>query len=65
MISFHQNANISLDLDPKLLPIKGSSIHISKTIMNLVSNGLEAMLTGGRLRISTRNIYLDKPLKNA
>jgi CheY-like chemotaxis protein len=31
--------------------------------MNLVSNGMEAMLSGGTLRIATKNIYLDKPLK--
>lgn len=63
LLSFHENSSISMELDPKLLPIKGSPIHVSKAIMNLVSNGMEAMLTGGRLRISTRNIYLDRPLR--
>ncbi|MCP3891721.1 MAG: response regulator [Desulfobulbaceae bacterium] len=61
--SFHQHVEVALQLDPSLLRIKGSSVHISKTIMNLVSNGMEAMLSGGTLHITTKNVYLDKPLK--
>ena len=63
MLSFHKNVRVSVDLDSQLLLIKGSPIHIAKTIMNLVSNGMEAMLSGGNLHISTRNVYLDRPLK--
>ncbi|MGB3210408.1 MAG: response regulator [Desulforhopalus sp.] len=63
MMSFHQHVQVDLHLDPSLLRIKGSPVHISKTIMNLVSNGMEAMLSGGTLRIATKNVYLDKPLK--
>ncbi len=62
MISFHSHVQVDLHLDPALLLIKGSPVHISKTIMNLISNGMEAMLSGGTLSISTKNIYLDKPL---
>ena len=63
MISFHPQVQVGLDLDPELLPIKGSPIHISKTIMNLISNGMEAMLSEGTLHISTRNMYLAKPVQ--
>jgi CheY-like chemotaxis protein len=62
LMSFHRDSEVTLLLEPTLLPIKGSPIHITKTIMNLVSNGMEAMLTGGRLSISTANIHLDRPL---
>jgi len=49
-------------LDRELLNIKGSPVHISKTIMNLVSNGAEAMPDGGILTITTENLYLEEPL---
>ena len=50
-----------LNLD--LLNISGSPVHLSKTLMNLVSNAAEAMPEGGTILISTRNRYLDKPVK--
>ncbi len=63
MMSYHDTSDVVLDLSDSLLPIKGSHIHLQKTLMNLISNGLESMLTGGRLSISTHNIHLDRPLK--
>jgi CheY-like chemotaxis protein len=41
----------------------GSPVHLSKTIMNLLSNAAEAMPEGGKIIMSTRNLYLDKPVK--
>jgi len=41
----------------------GSSIHLSKTIMNLVSNAAEAMPDGGPITISTKNAYLERPVR--
>lgn len=64
MMSFHQNVRVALYLDPNLLFVKGSSFHISKAIMNLISNAMEAMLSGGTLHIATRNMYLDRKLKS-
>ena len=43
-----------------LLNILGSPVHLSKTIMNLVSNAAEAMLDGGRLLITTENRNVDQ-----
>jgi two-component system, cell cycle sensor histidine kinase and response regulator CckA len=61
--SFHQYAIIRSNLDANLLNIKGSTIHLFKTIMNLVNNAAEAMLDGGDIIISTQNQYIDKPVK--
>jgi two-component system cell cycle sensor histidine kinase/response regulator CckA len=44
------------------LSISGSPVHLSKTVMNLVSNAAEAMPDGGTISISTRNRYLDNPV---
>ncbi|MCP4689535.1 MAG: response regulator, partial [Desulfobacterales bacterium] len=59
----HPRVRVETDLDPDLINIKGSPIHLSKTVMNLVSNAAEAMPDGGVLTISTRNRYLDRPVK--
>jgi len=41
----------------------GSSTHLSKTVMNLVSNAVEAMPEGGNLTVSTENRYIDRPIR--
>ncbi len=60
--SFYPDVEIEIDLEKDLLNILGSSIHLSKTVMNLVSNAAEAMTEGGRLSISTENRYVDSPV---
>ncbi len=49
-------------LDMDLYNIKGSHVNLRKIIMNLVSNASEAIDREGKVTISTRNKYLDKPL---
>ena len=41
----------------------GSPVHISKTVMNLISNAAEAMPDGGSVMVSTKNRYVDSPMK--
>ena len=38
---------------------KGSAVHMTKVVMNLVGNAAEAMPAGGVIRIMTTNRYLD------
>jgi PAS domain S-box-containing protein len=61
--SYHSSVKIENDLEPDLLNISGSSVHISKTIFNLISNASEAMPKGGTLIIKTSNQYLDRPIR--
>jgi two-component system, cell cycle sensor histidine kinase and response regulator CckA len=61
--NFHPALQVETDLEPDLLNISGSPVHLSKTLMNLVSNAAEAMPEGGTIFISTHNRYLDKPVK--
>jgi len=56
----HPNITIVQQLDPDLLNILGSPVHLSKTIMNLVSNAAEAMLDGGTILITTENRHMDR-----
>lgn len=55
--------NFRTDLDSHLLNMRGSPIHLQKTLMNLVTNASEAIEGGGTVTISTFNRYLDEPLK--
>ncbi|HCY88491.1 MAG TPA: hypothetical protein DHV36_25375, partial [Desulfobacteraceae bacterium] len=43
--------------------IKGSAVHLQKTVMNLVSNAAEAQPGGGIISIVTENRHLDKPVR--
>ncbi len=63
LISYHPSVKVKTDLDPDLLNISGSAVHLGTTIFNLVSNACEAMSEGGILAIRTGNQYLDKPIQ--
>jgi len=58
----HPNVNIEKNLDENLLNLLGSPVHLSKTIMNLVSNAAEAMPDGGTIDITTENRHIDKTM---
>jgi CheY-like chemotaxis protein len=62
MTSFHPNVQVEMTQASRLLNIKGSPVHLRKTILNLVSNAAEAMPAGGRLTVQTDNQYLDRPV---
>jgi signal transduction histidine kinase len=61
--SFHPLVEIDISLAPDILNIAGSPVHLSKIVMNLISNAAEAMPEGGKVIMFTRNLYLDKPVK--
>lgn len=60
--SVHPRVTIEADLAPSVFNIVGSSVHLGKTIMNLVTNAAEAMPNGGRITLKTRNCYIDRPM---
>ncbi|MBI9087352.1 MAG: response regulator [Desulfobacterales bacterium] len=62
MVLYHPGVQVESDLAPDLMLVKGSSVHLFKTVMNLVSNAVEAMPDGGLVRVQTENRYLDRPL---
>jgi len=59
---YHPLVEVITRLERGLLNIKGSPVHLSKTVMNLISNAAEAMPDGGTIVISTENRYLEKPI---
>jgi signal transduction histidine kinase/CheY-like chemotaxis protein len=60
MKSYHPKIELRKALATDLLNLSGSPVHLSKTIMNLVSNAAEAQPDGGQITIKTENRYLDK-----
>jgi CheY-like chemotaxis protein len=48
-----------MQLAPDLMNMIGSPVHLSKTIMNLVSNAAEAMPRGGDITVRTENQYVE------
>ena len=63
LLMFHPKVRVETDLEDQLLNIKGSQMHFGKAVMNLVSNAAEAIEGRGQVVISTRNRYLDRPVK--
>jgi len=59
----HPEVTFRTELDPGLLNMKGSPVHLGKTVMNLIINALEAISGPGAVLIRTENRYLDKPAR--
>jgi two-component system cell cycle sensor histidine kinase/response regulator CckA len=60
---YNPRVTFRTECDKELLNIKGSSVHVEKTVMNLVSNAAEAISGAGEVVIRTENHYLDTPLR--
>ena len=59
---YHPHVNFKIGCQEALLKIKGSPIHLEKTLMNLVLNAAEAISGNGEVTIRTENRYLEKPI---
>lgn len=60
---YHSGIIFKFDPAIDLLNIRGSSVHLGKTVMNLVSNAAEAIAGQGEVMVCTENRYLDKPIQ--
>ena len=63
LCEYHPHIQFEVSLEDKLRNVLGSEIHLSKTLMNLVSNAAEAMPKGGTVSIKTEMKYLTEPIK--
>jgi len=62
MKSYYPEIKVVDRLEPNLLNISGSYVHLSKTVMNIISNATEAVEGTGEIIVSTENCYIDKPV---
>jgi PAS domain S-box-containing protein len=61
--SYYSEVEVNKNLDEALFRIQGSPVHLTKMIMNLVSNAAEAIDGPGKIVVATRNRYVDRTLK--
>jgi PAS domain S-box-containing protein len=59
LMQYHPEVIFTEDLDINLMNISGSTIHIRKIIMNLVTNAAEAIKGSGKVIVSTFNRIID------
>ncbi|XOV86854.1 MAG: ATP-binding protein [Pseudomonadota bacterium] len=62
LMLFHPRVHIKTALAGDILTLMGSSVHLSKLVMNLLSNAAEAMPDGGHITITTENCYVDQTI---
>jgi signal transduction histidine kinase/CheY-like chemotaxis protein len=62
LIAYHPGVQVETSLETRLLNTLGSPVHLSKCVMNLVSNAAEALPDGGKIIITTKNQYIDRPI---
>lgn len=63
LVKNHPQVHFKTQLRRDLPNIKGSAIHLSKTVMNLVANAAEAMPSGGEVLISTEGRNFGRSIK--
>ncbi|MBW1781722.1 MAG: response regulator [Deltaproteobacteria bacterium] len=56
MLSFHDNVTYKTKFSSDDFNINGSMVHLSKTVMNLITNAAEAMPAGGPITISLERV---------
>lgn len=61
--TFHPHVECKVELKDGLHNILGSPVHLSKTIMNLISNAAEAMPDGGTITVSSDTAEIISPIK--
>jgi CheY-like chemotaxis protein len=59
-MSKHPNITLTTDMNENTPPAYGSESHLSKVIMNLIINAMDAMPEGGELRIKMDHGYIDR-----
>lgn len=62
ILSYHPKSRIETKLNSSRPTISGSQVHLSKTVMNLVSNAAEAQINGGCITLITENVTLLEPI---
>lgn len=62
VVSGHPEVEVRTELEPGVINVSGSEVHIRNTLINLLSNAAEAMPDGGVITIKTGKRYLDKPV---
>jgi PAS domain S-box-containing protein len=58
--TFPKSIVVQTKIQSNLLPLYGDSTQIYQVLMNLCLNARDAMINGGTLQISTKNVFIDQ-----
>ena len=56
-MTINPHIEIETSLEPNMMNIMGSPVHLFKSVMNLVANAVESMPDGGTISINIEEIY--------
>lgn len=59
ILDYHTGVTVTHSLDAELAMIRGSKVHLLKTIGNLIANSAESISSSGEIGIRTSNTYID------
>lgn len=57
----HPHVHVEANLFADLVNVQGSPIHLSRAILNLTLNSMEAIEHDGRVSLSTKTVHVDAP----
>ena len=60
--SYHPGVSMETRLEDDLPALTGSPVHLSKALMNLISNAVESIEETGKVEISTQTVRLEQPV---
>jgi PAS domain S-box-containing protein len=55
----HHDVQVSLELEPYLMSLRGSPGDLTKIVMNLMINALDSFNGPGHITVTTENLYID------
>lgn len=62
LMSRHADISVHTDFNCDFQNLHGKSVQLSKVVMNLMNNAVEAMPTGGRIQLTMASRMVDKPI---
>jgi two-component system cell cycle sensor histidine kinase/response regulator CckA len=65
MISYHHGVRLETSFSSSDFTVSGSAVHLSKMIMNLVTNAAEAMPSGGCITIGLQRVTIPEEIQDA
>lgn len=63
LVSYHPGVSFEFIPEGETFFVMGSSIHLGKTVMNLISNGAEALINSGSVLLRLELRYINSPLR--
>ncbi|MGB3211181.1 MAG: response regulator [Desulforhopalus sp.] len=64
IMAHHPDVKFERSLCADICTVNGSKVHLMKTLMNLIANGAESIVSQGTIKITTSDRYIDTVFKS-